>query len=171
MRLHATMAYPYSCMTLDPKAAESAYSLVEAAGLNVAHQEWLSSVHASIESPTAGVMGVQTQCGRIHGVYLYDVKEEANGASLFHVPFFIAFEIHGPSVTEIMITSAEQMAARRNCDFVEIHLDHVSGTRLLGRATGGAALFTNSGYNVSGLRLRKPLRELRARGTVREGSF
>ena len=165
------MAYPYSCTTLDPNVAASAYSLVEAAGLNVAYQEWLSAVRASTESPVGGVMGVQTQLGRIHGVYLYDVKEEANGGNLFKVPFFIAFEIHGPSVTEIMITSAEQMAARQNCDFVEIYLDHVSGTRLLGRATGGAALFTNGGYNVSGLRLRKPLRELRARGTVREGSF
>ncbi len=165
------MAYPYSCTTLEPNAAASAYSLVEAAGLNVAYQDWLNAVQTSIASPTAGVMGVQTDRGRIHGVYLYDVKEEANGGTLFHVPFFIAFEIHGPSVTEIMITSAEQLAARQSCDFVEICLDHVSGTRLLGRATGGAALFTNSGYNVSGLRLRKPLRELRARGTVREGSF
>ena len=171
MRLCATMAYPYSCMTLEPRAAESAYSLVEAAGLNVAYEDWLNAVRTSIDSPTAGVMGVQTERGRIHGVYLYDVKEEANGGTLFYVPFFIAFEIHGPSVTEIMITSAEQLAARQSCDFVEICLDHVSGTRLLGRATGGAALFTNGGYNVSGLRLRKPLRELRARGTVREGSY
>ena len=70
-----------------------------------------------------------------------------------------------------MIASAESLAARQGCDWVEICLDHISGTRLLGRATGGAALFTSGGYNVSGLRLRKPLRKSGARGSIKEGSF
>ena len=168
------MACPYNCTTLDASAAANAYSLVEAAGLSIPYDDWLEAIRRTDETSGAGVMGVHTESGRIHGVYLYRVREEANGRLLFYVPYFIAFEIHGPSVTEIMIGSAERLAARQNCDFVEICLDHVSGTRLLGRATGGAALFTNGGYNVSGLRLRKPLREIGARGVrsgIKEGSF
>ena len=69
-----------------------------------------------------------------------------------------------------MIASAESLAERQDCDWVEICLDHISGTRLLGRATGGAALFTSGGYNVSGLRLRKALRSASERGSMKEES-
>ena len=165
------MACPYSCTTLDSEAAAKAYSLVEAAGLPIAYEDWLEAVRRTSESPGSGVMGVLTEVGRVHGVYLYNVREEPGRGTLFHVPYFLAFEIHGPSVTEIMIASAESLAARQGCDWVEICLDHISGTRLLGRATGGAALFTSGGYNVSGLRLRKPLRKSGARGSIKEGSF
>ncbi len=164
------MACPYSCTTLDTNAAAKAYSLVEAAGLAIPYEDWLAAVRETSESPKSGVMGVLTEVGRIHGVYLYHVREEAHGGSLFHVPYFLAFEIHGPSVTEIMIASAESLAERQECDWVEICLDHISGTRLLGRATGGAALFTSGGYNVSGLRLRKTLRKVGARGGMKEES-
>ena len=159
------MGVHYAVRQLAPRRFRQAYALLQAAGLDVSLDEWMTQARAiadGSEKDSSGILCVQCPRGYIYGIAIYGVHERGKLEKVFSVECFVATDYGLSSVTRLLLSSLEERAAQCMCTGISVIFQSLRGCRIIGDTDLPAGILCGAGYAVTKVEFTKRLAHQRS---------